>query len=91
MIKGDHTLKSMNDIAVKMKEIVDREGPNVLMDEPYKVYLELLNSRAADKKQRQRYFIRSLWKFPPCWQKIRSVARKIFQKPYRKNAVSVKL
>lgn len=34
----------------KLKEIVDRNGPNYLTDEPYKVFTELTGSGAADKK-----------------------------------------
>ena len=40
----------MNNIAAKLKEIIDKEGPNVLLDSPYEVYLELLNNGTADRK-----------------------------------------
>ena len=36
-------------IAGKLKEIIDRNGSSYLTDEPYKVYLELLNNSVADR------------------------------------------
>lgn len=37
-------------IVAGLKEIIDRNGPSYMTDEPYKVYLELLASGAADRK-----------------------------------------
>lgn len=41
---------SIESIVAELKEIIDRNGPSFLTDEPYKVYLELLDSGAADRK-----------------------------------------
>lgn len=41
---------NIESIVGKLKEIIDRNGPSYLTDEPYKVYLELLNYGAADRK-----------------------------------------
>ena len=38
---------SIESIVGKLKEIIDRNGPSYLTDEPYKVYLEMLNSGAG--------------------------------------------
>lgn len=37
-------------ITARLKEIIDRHGPNYLSDEPYPVYEELIGSGVADKK-----------------------------------------
>lgn len=42
--------KSIESIVEELKKIIDRNGPSYLTDEPYKVYLELLNSGASDRK-----------------------------------------
>ena len=42
--------KSIESIAEGLKGIIDKNGPSYLEDEPYKVYRELLNSGAADRK-----------------------------------------
>ena len=34
----------------KLKEIIDKNDPNYLTDEPYQVYNELIGSKAADRK-----------------------------------------
>ncbi len=41
---------SIENIVVELKGLIDRNGPSYLTDEPYKVYLELLHSGAADRK-----------------------------------------
>ena len=41
---------SIENIVAELKELIDRNGPSYLTDEPYKVYLELLDSGAADRK-----------------------------------------
>lgn len=40
----------MNDIAARLKKIIDKEGPDAIISAPYKVYQELLKSGKADKK-----------------------------------------
>lgn len=37
-------------VTAKLKEIIDRNGPDYLSEEPYKVYQELLRSETADRK-----------------------------------------
>lgn len=36
--------------AKKLKEIIDKNGPSYMTDEPYRVYKELLVTKAADRK-----------------------------------------
>ncbi len=40
----------VENIVKKMKELIEKNGPGYLIDEPYKVYNELINSKTADKK-----------------------------------------
>ena len=42
--------KPIEDIVKALKEIIDRNGPNYLTDEPYQIYKELLESETADRK-----------------------------------------
>lgn len=37
-------------VTAKLKEIIDRDGPDHLTDKPYEVYLELMQSENADKE-----------------------------------------
>lgn len=41
---------NIESIVAGLKEIIDRNGPSYLTEEPYKVYLDLLGSGAADRK-----------------------------------------
>ena len=41
---------SAADIAVKLKEMINREGTDYLSDKPYHVYKELIDSGVADMK-----------------------------------------
>lgn len=40
----------IENIVAELKKLIDRNGPSYLTDEPYKVYLELLHSGAADRR-----------------------------------------
>ena len=40
----------MGNVAEKLKELIDRNGPKYLTDEPYKVYKELIKTKTTDKK-----------------------------------------
>ena len=40
----------MEDVAEKLKEIIEDKGPGYLSAEPYKVYKKLLKDRVTDKK-----------------------------------------
>lgn len=42
--------KSIETIVTGLKEIIDKNGPSYLEDEPYRVYLEMLDSGMADRK-----------------------------------------
>ena len=42
--------KSIESIAASLKEIIDKNGPSYLGDEPYRVYLGMLDSGAVDRK-----------------------------------------
>lgn len=42
--------KSMEGIAAGLKGIIDKNGPAYLEDEPYRVYLEMLDSGVVDRK-----------------------------------------
>ena len=42
--------KPIEDIVKALKEIVDKNGPNYLIDEPFQVYTELIRSGNADRK-----------------------------------------
>lgn len=42
--------KSMEGIAAVLKGIIDKNGPSYLEDEPYRVYLEMLDSGVTDRK-----------------------------------------
>ena len=42
--------KSIESITAGLKGIIDKNGLSYLEDEPYKIYLELLNSGVADRK-----------------------------------------
>ena len=42
--------KPIEDIVKALKEIVDNNGPNYLIDEPFQVYTELIRSGNADRK-----------------------------------------
>jgi hypothetical protein len=44
------TAKPIEDIVKALKEIVDKNGPNYLADEPFQVYTELIRSGNADRK-----------------------------------------
>lgn len=37
-------------IANRLKEIIDKNGPNYLMDEPYETYMLLVESKTADRR-----------------------------------------
>lgn len=40
----------MENVAEKLKEIIDNNGPDYLSEEPYRVYKELLESKVTDRK-----------------------------------------
>ena len=40
----------MTKTVVKLKEIIDKNGPNYPTDEPYQVYNELIGSKVANRK-----------------------------------------
>lgn len=40
----------MENVAEKLKEIIDNNGPEYLSEEPYKVYKTLVEEKAVDKK-----------------------------------------
>ena len=42
--------ENVEKVTAKLKEIIDRNGPDYLSEKPYKVYQELLQSKAADRK-----------------------------------------
>ena len=42
--------KSIESIADALKEMIDKDGPFCLADEPYRVYSDLIRSDAADRK-----------------------------------------
>ena len=42
--------KPIEDIVKALKEIVDNNGPNYLIDEPFQVYTELIRTGNADRK-----------------------------------------
>lgn len=42
--------KNIEKAAAGLKDIIDRNGMDYLTDEPYKVYLELIEKGMADKK-----------------------------------------
>ena len=44
------TAKPIEDIVKALKEIVDKNGPNYLADEPFQVYTELIRSGNSDRK-----------------------------------------
>ena len=56
----------MNEIADKLKEIIDREGPDVVINEPYEVYLELLKTHKADRKTAASLLHTFLMEIPKC-------------------------
>ena len=41
---------SVERIANRLKEIIDKNGPNYLMDEPYEMYMLLVESKTADRR-----------------------------------------
>lgn len=43
-------VKMTENTVEKMKEFINKNGPGYLIDEPYKVYSELVNAKAADRK-----------------------------------------
>lgn len=43
-------MDNINIIAEKLKELIDKNGPDYLSDKPYKVFENLVNSKTADKK-----------------------------------------
>ena len=42
--------KPIEDTVKALKEIVDKNGPNYLVDEPFQVYTELIRSGNSDRK-----------------------------------------
>ena len=42
--------KTSEEIAGKLKELIDKNGPTYLVDNPFQVYKELIQSKNADKK-----------------------------------------
>jgi len=40
----------VKDIVDVLKSIIDRNGPSYLVEEPYRVYKEVLDSRVTDEK-----------------------------------------
>ncbi|WP_169335162.1 hypothetical protein [Succinimonas amylolytica] len=40
----------MNNISAQLAEIIETEGPDILINEPWKAYQMLLNFDTADKK-----------------------------------------
>lgn len=48
--QGIEMIQKNEAVTAKLKEIIDRNGPHYLTEEPYKVYLALLQSEVTDKK-----------------------------------------
>ena len=44
------TAKPIEDTANALKEIIDKNGPNYLVDKPFQVYTELIRSENSDRK-----------------------------------------
>ena len=44
------TAKPIEDIVKALNEIIDKNGPNYLVDEPFQVYTELIRSGNSDRK-----------------------------------------
>jgi len=44
------TVRPIEDIVKALKEMVDKNGPNYLADEPFQVYTELIGSGNTDRK-----------------------------------------
>ena len=42
--------KTAGEIAGKLKELIDKNGPAYLVEEPYRVYNELIETKSADRK-----------------------------------------
>ena len=42
--------KTAGEIAGKLKELIDKNGPAYLVEEPYRVYKELTETKSADRK-----------------------------------------
>ena len=42
--------RTAGEIAGKLKELIDKNGPAYLVEEPYRVYNELIKSKSADRK-----------------------------------------
>lgn len=43
-------MKCTENVIIQLKEIIDNNGPDYLTDEPYKVYLKLVESDGVDRK-----------------------------------------
>ena len=43
-------VKTAGEIAGKLKELIDKNGPAYLVEEPYRVYNELIETKSADRK-----------------------------------------